>query len=155
MAISTVMPPTVEEFRKAFPEFASATDDQIQFAIDTGMTWVDTWWFWPDAKYAVMYAAAHYLTLHDRASGGKITSGDDGSGGGSGPVIDPEAGKVWVRSIRFRDRSITYDRVSGAADAQAGSGGVSTSAGEFWESTPYGQMLLSYRRRNVPHIAVI
>jgi hypothetical protein len=155
MAVSTVMPPTVEEFRKAFPEFASASEEQIQFAIDTGMTWIDTWWFWPDAKFAVMYAAAHYLTLHDRASGGMI-SGGSGTGGGTPPIIDPEAGKVWVKSIRFRDRSITYDRVSGGADATSGgSGGVTTSAGEFWEQTPYGQMLLSYRRRNVPHIAVI
>ena len=75
MAIATNMPPTVEEFRKAFPQFSTATDDQIQMAIDTGMTWVDVWWFWPDMKMAVMYAAAHYLTLNDRATGGMGASG--------------------------------------------------------------------------------
>ena len=154
MAITTTMPPTIQEFRNAFPEFQNASDEQIQFALDTGMTWIDDWWFWPDAKLAVMYAAAHYLTLHDRASGGMITGGS-GTGGGTPPVIDPEAGLIWVKSVRFRDRQVTYDRVSGGADAKGETSKVTTSAGEFWEQTPYGQMLLSYRRRNVPHVAVV
>lgn len=116
MAITTIMPPTVQEFRDAFPEFAGATDGQIQMALDTAMTWIDVWWFWPDAKLAVMYAAAHYLYLHDKASGGMITGGG-GAGGGTPPVIDSEAGLIWVKTVRFRDRMVTYDRVSGAADA--------------------------------------
>jgi Protein of unknown function (DUF4054) len=154
MAIAVTMPPTVAEFRNAFPEFASATDAQIQMAIDTGMTWVDTWWFWPDVKLAVLYAAAHYLTLHDRASGGMITGG--GGQGGGGGIVDPELGLIWVKTVRFRDRLVTYDRVSASdAASEKTSTKVTTSAGEFWEQTPYGQMLLSYRRRNVPHVAVI
>lgn len=153
MAISSAMPPTVDEFRKAFPQFATCTDPQIQFAIDTGMTWVDDWWFWPDMKMAVMYAAAHYLTLHDRASGGLI-SGSGGAGGGG--VVDPDIGLVWVKSVRFRDRSVTYDRVGSPTDSGGGGGGtVTTSASTFWNETIYGQMYLSYLRRNVPHVAVI
>jgi hypothetical protein len=155
MAITTVMPPTIEEFRKAFPEFQSATDDQIQMALDTAMTWVDVWWFWPDAKLAVMYAAAHYLWLHDKASGGLITGGG-GTGGGTPPVVDSEAGLIWVKSVRFRDRSVTYDRVSGSASGtESKTEKVSSSSEDFWNSSPYGQLYLSFRRRNVPHIAVI
>jgi hypothetical protein len=158
MAITTVMPPTVEEFRKAFPEFAGATDDQIQMAIDTGMTWVDDWWFWPDMKLAVMYAAAHYLYLHDKASGGLITGGGGTGGGGAPPVIDDEAGLIWVKSVRFRDRQVTYERVSGASaggsDSGSGTKTVASSA-DFWNSSPYGKLYLSYLRRNVPHVAVI
>ena len=154
MAITTTMPPTIAEFRAAFPEFQSVTDDQIQMAIDTAMTWIDDWWFWPDAKLAVMYAAAHYLTLHDRASGGMITGGG-GTGGGSQPIIDPEAGLIWVKSVRFRDRMVSYERVPGNAEATSGGSTTTTTAGEFWESTPYGKLYLSFRRRNVPHIAVI
>jgi len=155
MAVATTMPPTIAEFRAAFPEFQSATDAQIQMAIDTAMTWVDVWWFWPDAKLAVMYAAAHYLWLHDKASGGMITGGG-GTGGGTPPVVDSEAGLIWVKSVRFRDRQVTYDRVSGsAAGTESGGKSVTTSSEDFWNSSPYGQLYLSFRRRNVPHIAVI
>jgi hypothetical protein len=155
MAVATTMPPTIAEFRAAFPEFQSATDAQIQMAIDTAMTWVDVWWFWPDAKLAVMYAAAHYLWLHDKASGGLITGGG-GTGGGTPPVVDSEAGLIWVKSVRFRDRQVTYDRVSGSAEGSGGSSETITSSSEdFWQASPYGQLYLSFRRRNVPHIAVI
>ena len=153
MAIATNMPPTVEEFRKAFPQFSTATDDQIQMAIDTGMTWVDVWWFWPDMKMAVMYAAAHYLTLNDRASGGAITGG--GGTGGGGSVTDPDVGLIWVKSVRFRDRSVTYDRVGTDSSESASAGPGSSSATDFWKSTPYGQLYLSFLRRNAPHVAVI
>ena len=155
MAITTIMPPTIAEFRAAFPEFASASDDQVQMAIDTAMTWVDVWWFWPDAKLAVMYAAAHYLWLHDKTSGGLITGGG-ASGGGTPPVIDSEAGLIWVKSVRFRDRSVTYDRVSGAAGGESSkTEHITSSSEDFWNSSPYGQLYLSFRRRNVPHVAVI
>ena len=155
MAITTIMPPTIAEFRAAFPEFQSATDAQIQMALDTAMTWVDVWWFWPDAKLAVMYAAAHYLWLHDKASGGLITGGG-GAGGGTPPVIDSEAGLIWVKTVRFRDRMVTYDRVSGAADASGSDKQtVTASSEEFWNSSPYGSLYLSFLRRNVPHVAVI
>jgi len=154
MALTTTMPPTVEEFRNAFPEFVSATDDQIQMAIDTGMVWIDTWWFWPDAKMAVMYAAAHYLYLHDKASGGMITGGG-GTGGGAPPVQDPELGLIWVKSVRFRDRMVTYDRVGTNEGQQQASGSYTTSSSKFWESSPYGNLYLSFLRRNVPHVAVI
>jgi len=158
MTINPSLPPTVEEFRAAFPEFSSASDSQIQTALDTGMLWIDVWWFPYDSKMAVMYAAAHYLFLHDRASGGLITGGSGtGGGGGTPPVIDSEAGLIWVKSVRFRDRSVTYERVSGAAAGDDGGGGttVTSSAKDFWESSPYGQLYLSFQRRNVPHIAVI
>jgi hypothetical protein len=124
-------------------------------AIDTAMTWVDTWWFWPDAKMAVMYAAAHYLYLHDKASGGLITGGG-GSGGGTPPVIDSEAGLIWVKSVRFRDRQVTYDRVSGSSSGSSDKKQtVTASSEEFWNSSPYGALYLSFLRRNVPHVAVI
>lgn len=155
MALTTTMPPTVDEFRAAFPEFASATDDQIQMALDTGMVWIDTWWFWPDAKMAVMYAAAHYLYLHDRASGGMITSGSSGPGGVTPPTQDPELGLIWVKSVRFRDRSVTYERVGVAGESGSSGGTTTTSSSKFWESSPYGQLYLSFLRRNVPHVAVI
>jgi len=153
MAIATNMPPTVEEFRKAFPQFSTATDDQIQMAIDTGMTWVDVWWFWPDMKMAVMYAAAHYLTLNDRATGGMITGG--GGTGGGGSVTDPDVGLIWVKSVRFRDRSVTYDRVGTDSSESSSAGPGQSSATDFWKSTPYGQLYLSFLRRNAPHVAVI
>jgi hypothetical protein len=148
--LNATLPPTVAEFRKMFPEFADMSDDTIQLRLDEGMLWVDTFWFPIDAKFAAMYVAAHYLSLHDRASGGVMHSGSEGEEGGS--AVDHEIGKIWIKSVRFRDRSVSYERV-GAPESQ--SGGESASSAEFWESTPYGQMYLSYRRRNVAHVAVV
>ena len=155
MTINPTLPPTVAEFRAVFPEFAEASDAQVQFYLDTAMQWIDVYWYPIDAKLAVLYAAAHYLTLQDRASGGELLS-DDSSGTGGGVTTDPEVGKIWVKSVRFRDRQVTYDRVGAASEKQTGKGGGSTAASEeFWGSTPYGQMYLALLRRNVPHVAVV
>jgi hypothetical protein len=152
MALNPTLPPTVAEFRAMFPEFAEVSDEMIQLRLEEGMLWVDSFWYPIDAKFAVLYAAAHYLTMHDRASGGEVTSGEDGGGGS---VVDPEVGKIFVKSVRFRDRMVSYERVGAASEKQQGGGQQQASADEFWEATPYGQMYLSYRRRNVAHVAVI
>ena len=153
MAINPTLPPTVEEFRAAFPEFSGVADPQIQLYLDIGMQWVDGFWFNPDAKIAAMYAAAHYLSLHDRASGGAI-SGGGGTGGGGG-VVDPDVGLIWAKSVRFRDRQVTYERVGAATEKSSSGGSTAAASSNFWESTPYGQLYLSFRRRNVPHVAVV
>lgn len=153
MPINATLPPSVAEFRAMFPEFSEVSDEMIQLRLDEGMLWVDTFWYPIDAKFAVMYAAAHYLSLHDKASGGEISAGEDSGGGGS--VVDPEIGKIWIKSVRFRDRSVVYDRVGASEEKASGSGSEAAASAEFWTSTPYGQMYLSYRRRNVPHVAVI
>lgn len=150
MAINPTLPPTVAEFRLMFPQFSAVSDEQVQLYLDIAMQWVDTFWFPTDAKIATMFAAAHYLWINDMASGGTISSGGESS---APAPVDPELGKIWVKTIRFRDRSITYDRV-GVASQQQG-GGSSSAQAEFWESSPYGTMYLSFRRRNVPHVAVI
>jgi hypothetical protein len=153
MAFNATLPPTVAEFRAVFPEFVAATDLQIEFYLFQGMQWVDTYWFPYDAKLAVLYAAAHFLWIQSQASGG--TSLDAGSGGsGSGSTTDPEVGKIWARTVRFRDRMVTYERVN-ANDKQSGSEGGGSDASQFWEGTAYGQQYLLYLRRNVPHVAVI
>lgn len=155
MTINPTLPPSVAEFRAVFPEFVWATDAQVQFYIDTALTWVDTYWFPVDAKLAVMYAAAHLLSWHDKTSGGVLSSGEGGSGGGGTPPVDPEIGKIFVKSVRFRDRMVSYERVGMSDQQQAGGGSEVAASDEFWESTGYGQIMLSFRRRNVPHIAVI
>ena len=157
MTINPTLPPSIAEFRAVFPEFAWASDEQVQFYIDTAMQWIDVWWFPIDAKLATMYAAAHLLSLHDKTSDGVLSSGSGGSGGGGGTTpVDPEIGKIFVKSVRFRDRMVSYERVGMGDQQQAGGGGSEVAASdEFWESTGYGQIMLSFRRRNVPHIAVI
>ena len=153
MAINPTLPPTVAEFRAMFPEFSDVDDPHIQVYLDLGMEWIDTFWFPRDAKVAAMYAAAHFLSLHDQASGGEISG--EGEAGGGGGVVDPELGKIWVKSVRFRDRQVSYERVGTGQQKQASGGGTTAASDEFWEATPYGLMYLSLRRRNVAHIAVI
>lgn len=153
MAINPTLPPTVAEFRALFPEFADTSDERVQYNLDIGMTWIDSFWFSPDDKIVVLHTAAHYLYIQTIA-GGTAVSGGSEEGGGGGGVVDPELGKIWIKSIRFRDRHIVYDRVG--VQQQAGGGSSSKAASdEFWKASPYGQIVLSYRRRNVPHIAVI
>lgn len=153
--INPSMPPTVDEFREAFPEFANVSDEQVQLYLDIGVSWVDTFWNPQDAKVASMFAAAHYLWLHDIASGGTLSASSSVSGGGTGTTpIDPEVGKIWVKQVRFRDRHVTYERVGLGQTADQG-GQKQTDSGQFWESSPYGMLYLSYRRRNVAHVAVI
>ena len=153
MTINPTLPPTVVEFRKVFPEFDEVTDEQIEFYLETAMQWVDTFWYPIDAKLAVMYGAAHFISMQDRASGGELTSGSSETGGGV--VVDPEIGKIWVKSVRFRDRQVSYERVGAASTKTGASSYQSSSADEFWSATPYGQMYLSFRRRNAAHVAVI
>lgn len=156
LTINPTMPPTVDEFRKVFPEFADIPDEHVQLYLDIAVMWVDTFWDIQDAKVASMYAAAHYIYIHDLASGGTISEGSGGGGGGVAPApIDPEVGKIWVKSVRFRDRSVTYERVGMASDSAKSSGDSSHASAEFWESSPYGLMYLSFQRRNVPHVAVV
>ena len=155
MLINPTLPPTVAEFRAMFPEFSDMSDATVQLSIDTGMLWVDTFWSPYDAKLGVMYAAAHYLQMHQLATGGALGEGESGGSGGEVGPIDPDVGKIWIKSVRFRDRQVTYDRVGVAASKQGGGGSVTSSAEEFWEATPYGQMYLSFLRRNAPHVAVI
>jgi hypothetical protein len=156
MAFNATLPPTVAEFRAVFPEFAAASDAQVEFYLFTGMQWVDTYWAPIDAKLAVMYAAAHFLWVQSQASGGTSldTGGSGSSGSGGGAQTDPEVGKIWARTVRFRDRMVTFERVN-ANDNQSGSSGGGSDASQFWEATAYGQMYLSFLRRNVPHVAVI
>ena len=153
MALNPTLPPTVAEFRAMFPEFSEVSDPTVQLYLDIGMQWIAPFWYPIDAKLAAMYAAAHYLSLHDNATGGTISGGEDELGGGG--AVDPEVGKIWTKTVRFRDRQVTYERVGAAAEKQKSSGSEAAASAEFWESTPYGQMYLSLRRRNVPHVAVI
>jgi hypothetical protein len=155
MAIDPTLPPTVEEFRLLFPEFAAIPDAHVQLYLDIAMSWVDTFWDPQDAKLSAMYAAAHYLWIHDLSSGGALSGSGSGNGGGSvgGGVVDPELGKIWIKSVRFRDRSVTYERVG--LPNQSSTTGKGSTATDFWEASPYGKMYLSFQRRNVPHVAVV
>jgi hypothetical protein len=152
--INPAMPPTVDEFRKVFPEFADVSDEQVQFYLDQGMLWIDTYWEPIDAKLGAMYAAAHFLTMQNISSGGVIINEGGSDSGGSTPS-DPEVGKIWVKTVRFRDRMVSYERV-GTGNEKTQSGNTATTASDdYWQATLYGQMYLSYRRRNVPHVAVV
>jgi len=150
LVYNATLPPTVAEFRKAFPEFVDVSDDKIEFELFSAMQWVDTYWSPIDAKLAVMYSAAHFLAMHNSETGGASSGGESGGGG----TVDPEVGKIFVKTVRFRDRMVSYERVDAkGATSSEGSGG--SDASEFWEGTYYGKRYLSFLRRNVPHIAVI
>lgn len=52
--------PTVQDFKDRFPEI-TATDPQIQSALNEGAAAVDTTWLIQDYQPAILYFAAHVL----------------------------------------------------------------------------------------------
>ena len=101
LVLSPTLPPTVDEFRKMFPEFADVADDQIEFYIFEGMQWVDTYWEPIDAKLGVLYSAAHFLRMQDLASGGEITS----SGKAASAAVAVAVRRSILKSARYGSRA--------------------------------------------------
>lgn len=121
--------PTVAEFKTRFPAVAgSKSDDTIQAYLDEATNTVDESWREQDYKIAIMYLAAHNMTLEDTAAAG---------GGGTSGVVSSES---------FGGMSISYDNSKGTDNAAANS---------QWGATFYGQQFYLLLKRNKPSIVVI
>lgn len=63
--------PTVQNFKDRFPEI-SASDPQIQSAINEGAGAVDTSWIEADYAPAILYYAAHLIVSDQEAGGSSV-----------------------------------------------------------------------------------
>lgn len=126
--------PTTEQFRTKFPTFAGVADATINAAIQEASASVDLSWIEADYQPAILYLAAHILTV-DGSLYGNI--GSIGGVIGAGLVSEAKVGDVQVKL--------------GAAGGGAGGGGYSSG----YASTPYGLRYRDLLKRNQPAIALV
>lgn len=113
--------PTIADFKARFPAFANTDDAVIGTALTEASSRVDTNWLEADYQPAILYLAAHNLTL-------------DGHGTGAEAQV-AQQGMMGFQSISSGGLSLT--RAAGA-DASAGS----------YKSTSYGSRFWQIQRRN-------
>lgn len=126
--------PTPAEFKTRFPAFADTDDERIAIFIADAERKIDNTWRVQDYQPAILYLAAHLLTL----SGGE--DGDD-------PVGDATTGDVVGES--FGQMSISYAKKA-ALNAPGSSAWQST-----YGTTPFGREFLSLARGNKPPVVAI
>lgn len=126
-------PPTVEEFKIRFPEFATVADETVQAVLDEAVGDVGPSWIERDRTPGVLHLAAHLLAV----------SGSGGLGAGGG-------GAAVTGAIKRRTVGDTTTEFTGI------SGGSSTGGQlDYYRSTSYGVRYLSIMRRNFPAVAVV
>lgn len=124
--------PTVEEFKTRFPTVvAGRSDALLQMDLDEANRSVDDSWLEGDYKNAIMYLAAHNITMEKAG---------EGAGGGGG------VGSGAVSSESFGGMSISYDNSKSANDAAANS---------QWGGTEYGQRFYRLLKLNkIPIVSI-
>ena len=123
--------PTVAEFKTRFPALVvGKSDDLIQMFLDEANRSVDTSWIEGDYKTAIMFLAAHNMSMEDASVGA--------GGGGTGSGV--------VSSESFGGMSISYDNSDSANDDAAKS---------EWGGTEYGRRFYRLLKLNKPAIVSI
>lgn len=118
--------PTVDDFKTRFPEI-DAEDDQIQIAIDDAADMVDETWLEKDFQKAILFLAAHYVTINAPEEAGAI--GDEQS----------------IASESFGPISVSYQKTEAGA----------SSPGTTFGTTGYGRRYLELLKLNFPGILVV
>jgi hypothetical protein len=129
--------PTATTLKAKFPTFASVADATITLAIAEAGASVDTTWVEADYQPAVLYLAAHIMTLD-----GVVISASD-LGGAAGVI---NAGLV--SEMKVGDVAVKLGGSSGSGSGGSGSG-VGLAA------TGYGRRYLELLRRNHPAVALV
>ena len=139
--------PTASDLQTRFPEFADVDEESIAPFIEAASLWVDDSWFERDYPMAIIYLAAHYLQMYQRAL--LATSGGGGGGGGTGGTEV----QTFLSSIAFEDFRVSFGN-AGSKSTTTGGGGVSGSA-QLMASTPYGLLYTQLQDRNIVKFAIV
>jgi hypothetical protein len=140
--------PTADDLKSRFPEFADVADATIDPFIQAALLWVDESWFERDYPYAIIYLAAHYLTMYQRALAAGATGG--GGGGGTGET----AVQTYVSDIKFEDFQVKFGTSGRVTTTTGGAAGISAGAA-LMASTPYGMLFTQLLKRNVVPAAIV
>lgn len=123
--------PTAVEFKAKFPTFAAVGESTITLAIAEASASVDRSWVEADYQPAILYLAAHIMTMD-----GVVLAGSElGSAAGvitAGLISEMKVGDVQVK----------------LAGAAGGSSGGASGSGAGLSSTGYGRRYLELLRRN-------
>jgi hypothetical protein len=130
--------PTKETFKARFSEFASLGDDLIDILLSEADLFADQRWSDADRTVGVLHLAAHAAQQALLAQAAFGTSG-------SHTTTDDDT-FLFVKSVRFADREVTFDRRRAAASSSSGGG---SSMHSPYSDTSYGQMYLRLRSRNI------
>lgn len=126
-------PPTVEDFKTRFPQFASVSDATVQAVLDEAVGDVGESWLERDRTPGVLHLTAHLLTVQ----------GSVGSGAGGG-------GAAVTGAVKRRKVGDTETEFAGVG------GGTSTGGSlDSYRTTAYGVRYLELMRRNFPAVAVV
>lgn len=117
------MIPTPDQFRSDFPEFANATDAQINMWLTIGASLVNEARWEELTTIGIELVAAHHLAIAMRDA--KLASGGGAAGGVSGPVASKSVDKV----------SVSYNTASTQYEGEA-----------FWNMSSYGIRYLGLAR---------
>lgn len=126
--------PTAAQFKAKFPTFAAVGDPTIDLAIQEASASVDQSWIEADYQPAILYLAAHILTI-DGALAATAELGDAAGVVHSGLVSKMKVGDVDV--------------------TLAGGGSAGAGAATGLRSTGYGLRYLELLRRNQPTVALV
>lgn len=128
--------PTAADLKAKLPLFAAVSDPVITAALGEAASQVDQTWREADYKPAIIYLAAHIMSVD-----GVLLNANAPGGAGqmiaSGEISEMKVGDVMVK-------------VGGGGQS---SGAIATSQG--YGSTRYGQRFLQLMRLNHPAIAIV
>lgn len=127
------VPPTAEEVKARFPEFAPVSDTLINLLLAEAIPQVGETWVERDRKPATLYLVAHMLAMEGEP--GRTTTGT--GIGVSGPMRRRKVGDVETEFAAFGANS---------------RGGTSATG---YDATTYGQRFLELMRKNFPAVAVV
>jgi hypothetical protein len=132
------VPPNAATFKARFPEFASLTDPFIQILLDEADIFTDGRWVDRDRSVAVLHLAAH------AAQQSLLAQQEFSSSSGDSNTTDDSF--LFVKTIRFSDREITWDKKKSSGSSSSSS---SSRMGSPYADTIYGQRFLQLRQRNI------
>jgi hypothetical protein len=141
--------PTPTDLKTRFPEFTDVADEDITPFINAASIWVDTYeWTETDYFYAIMYLAAHYIAMWQRAEFAATTGGS--AGGDTGSSVT-----TYVSSIKFEDFQVSFGKGGSSSSSTGGGGGTATNASEVLAMSPYGMLFVELRDRNIVPFALL
>lgn len=125
--------PVLADFKAYFPELADRGDTLINLVLEEAGNEVDETWLENDYKWAILWLAAHLVSLRPPLLAIP-------GGGGSGPLAAAAAGDI--TSLKVGDSAVNF------ASGGGGAGGGGGATEDALTSTRYGQRYLVLRDRS-------
>jgi hypothetical protein len=133
--------PDATQFKARFPEFSAIGDPLIEALLEEASLFADERWQDADRRVAVLHLAAH-AAQQSRLAQLQFGTSSEGSS------EEDDESMMYVKTIRFADREVTWDRKSSSSSSKLFVD-QTAKAGSPYEATIYGQTYLRLRERNI------